>query len=526
MRVLQAALTIALFGTASAFAPQTPFGYKHASTSALQMVSSEKEVRSAINQLNVNNFEETLSSIESYLKDEASAKFYAKSKLRLSDKAWALGLSVPETYAKDVVAAAPVAEPEPVAEETPAPVAEEATPEPVAEPEPVVEETPEPVAEEATPEPVAEPEPVVEETPAPVVEEATPEPVAEPEPVVEETPEPVAEEATPEPVAEPEPVVVETPEPVAEEATPTPEPVAEAPGATPEPEAAAPAAEEKKIPLALIKELRMLTGAGMMDCKNALTETEGDVEQAIENMRTSGALKAAKKATKVAAEGQIIIKESDGTAALVEINCQTDFVAKDGTFLAFANEVADAAVTSKATIEELQAQFEEKRVALVAKIGENINVRRVQYVEGGQVATYIHNGGKIGVVVAGDGEQGVLKNMCMHVCASSPQFLNPDEVPAEVVEKERKVQIDIAMNEGKPQEIAEKMVAGRMKKYTGEVSLTGQPFVMEPKKSVGDVLSEKGASISGFARLEVGEGIEKKEEVSFADEVAAMAAGN
>ena len=250
------------------------------------------------------------------------------------------------------------------------------------------------------------------------------------------------------------------------------------------------------------------------------------MDQAIENMRKSGALKAAKKATKVAAEGQIIIKESDGTAALVEVNCQTDFVAKDATFLAFANEVAEAAVSSKASVEELQQQFEEKRVALVAKIGENINVRRVQYVEGGKVATYLHNGGKIGVVVTGDGEEDVLKNMCMHVCASNPMFLTPDDVPADVVEKERQVQIDIAMNEGKPQDIAEKMVNGRMKKYTGEVSLTGQAFVMEPKKSVGEVLSEKGTSVSGFVRLEVGEGIEKKEEPSFAEEVAAMAGGN
>ena len=281
-----------------------------------------------------------------------------------------------------------------------------------------------------------------------------------------------------------------------------------------------------KVTPTLIKELRDLTGAGMMDCKKALVETDGDVDQAIENMRTSGALKAAKKATKRAAEGQIMVKGDDGSAALVEINCQTDFVAKDETFLSFANEVADAALAEKPSLEDLQKKFEDQRVALVAKIGENINIRRVEYAEGANVATYIHNGGKIGVVVTGEGEQSTLKNICMHVCASSPQFLTPDEVPDDVVEKERKVQIEIAMNEGKPKEIAEKMVAGRMKKYTGEVSLTGQPFVMSPKQSVGEVLKENKASVTGFLRLAVGEGMAEEEGPSFADEVAAMAGGN
>ncbi len=264
----------------------------------------------------------------------------------------------------------------------------------------------------------------------------------------------------------------------------------------------------------------------MMDCKKALKETDGDVEAAIENMRTSGQLKAAKKATKVAAEGQIIIKSSDSGAALVEVNCQTDFVAKDESFLAFANKVADAAVADKASIEDLKAQFEEERVALVAKIGENIEVRRVSYVEGEQVSTYLHNGGKIGVVVAGNGDDTILKNMCMHVCASSPQFLSPDDVADDVIEKERKIQIEVAMNEGKPADIAEKMVAGRMKKFAGEFALKGQPFVMEPKKSVSDVLKEAKSDVTSFIRLEVGEGIVVDDGPSFAEEVAAMAGGN
>ena len=272
------------------------------------------------------------------------------------------------------------------------------------------------------------------------------------------------------------------------------------------------------ITAAMVKELRERTGAGMMDCKKALQETDGDMELAIENMRKSGQAKAAKKAGNIAAEGQIIIKDG----ALLEVNCQTDFVAKDENFLAFANEVAEAAASSKASIEELQAQFEEKRIALVAKIGENINVRRVAYVEGENLASYKH-GAKIGVVVAGNGDAETLKHMAMHVAASKPEYINPEDVPADVVEKEKAIQIDIAMNEGKPAEIAEKMVTGRMKKFTGEISLTGQAFIMEPKRSVGDILKEKGASVTSFVRLEVGEGIEKKEE-DFAAEVEAQIA--
>ncbi|MBE1277289.1 translation elongation factor Ts [Enterovibrio baiacu] len=275
---------------------------------------------------------------------------------------------------------------------------------------------------------------------------------------------------------------------------------------------------------ALVKELRDRTGAGMMECKKALVETNGDIELAIENMRKSGAAKAAKKAGNIAAEGAIIIKDADGVAALVEVNCQTDFVAKDGNFTAFANEVADAALASKATVEELQAQFEEARIALVTKIGENISIRRVQYVEGASIASYRH-GERIGVVVAGEGDAEVLKHVAMHVAASKPEYVNPEDVPADVVAKEQQIQVEIAMNEGKPQDIAEKMVIGRMKKFTGEVSLTGQPFIMEPKKTVGEILKEKGATVSNFVRLEVGEGIEKAQEMSFAEEVAAAQKG-
>lgn len=275
---------------------------------------------------------------------------------------------------------------------------------------------------------------------------------------------------------------------------------------------------------ALVKELRERTAAGMMECKKALVAAEGDIELAIENMRKSGAAKAAKKAGNVAAEGAIIIKEANGAAALLEVNCQTDFVAKDAGFLAFANEVAEVALAERLEIADLQAKFEDARIALVTKIGENINIRRVQFVEGVALASYRH-GEKIGVVVAGEGEAETLKHIAMHVAASRPEFLNPEDVPADVVEKEKAVQVEIAMNEGKPAEIAEKMVVGRMKKFTGEISLTGQAFIMEPKQTVGAILKEKGASVSSFVRLEVGEGIEKAAEMSFADEVAAVQKG-
>ena len=276
------------------------------------------------------------------------------------------------------------------------------------------------------------------------------------------------------------------------------------------------------ITAAMVKELRQRTAAGMMDCKKALVEADGDMELAIENMRKNGQAKAAKKAGNIAAEGTILIKTAGNSAALVEVNCQTDFVAKDASFLAFANEVADAALASKPTIAELQAQFEEQRITLVTKIGENINVRRVEYIEGVALASYSH-GANIGVVVAGEGDAESLKHIAMHVAASKPEFLTPDDVPAEVVANEKRIQIEMAMNEGKPEEIAEKMVTGRMKKFTGEVSLTGQAFIMEPKKTVGAILTEKGITVSNFIRLEVGEGIEKKEE-DFAAEVEATIA--
>ncbi|MFK3557501.1 translation elongation factor Ts [Pasteurella multocida] len=277
-----------------------------------------------------------------------------------------------------------------------------------------------------------------------------------------------------------------------------------------------------EITASLVKELRERTGAGMMECKKALVEANGDIELAIDNMRKSGQAKAAKKAGRVAAEGVILARIGAGFGVLVEMNCETDFVAKDAGFLGLANEVADYALANKGvSIEALQAQFEEKRATLVAKIGENMNIRRVQFLDGDVVGSYLH-GAKIGVLVAGkNADEDLLKKIAMHVAASRPEFVKPEDVSADVVAKEREIQVAIAMESGKPREIAEKMVEGRMKKFTGEVSLTGQPFVMDPAKSVGEFLKESGADVTNFVRFEVGEGIEKVES-DFAAEVAAM----
>ncbi|MDA3979146.1 MULTISPECIES: translation elongation factor Ts [Gallibacterium] len=277
-----------------------------------------------------------------------------------------------------------------------------------------------------------------------------------------------------------------------------------------------------EITASLVKELRERTGAGMMECKKALVEANGDIELAIDNMRKSGQAKAAKKAGRVAAEGVIIVRIQDGYGVAVEMNCETDFVAKDAGFLGLANKVADYALENKVTdIEVLKAHFEDERAALVAKIGENMNIRRVAAINGAAVGSYLH-GAKIGVLVAAENaDEELMKHVAMHIAASRPEYVNPSDVPAEVVAHERQIQVDIAMQSGKPREIAEKMVEGRMKKFTGEVSLTGQPFVMDPSKTVGDLLKEKGATVVNFIRLEVGEGIEKVE-ADFAAEVAAM----
>ncbi|CPR14014.1 elongation factor Ts [Brenneria goodwinii] len=279
-----------------------------------------------------------------------------------------------------------------------------------------------------------------------------------------------------------------------------------------------------EITAALVKELRERTGAGMMECKKALVEANGDIELAIDNMRKSGQAKAAKKAGRVAAEGIILTKISaDGKyGVIVELNCETDFVAKDSGFKAFGEEVAAAALNDRISdVEALKAKFEEQRTALVAKIGENINIRRVAVLEGDILGSYLH-GARIGVLVAATGaDEELIKHIAMHIAASKPEYVKAEDVPADVVAREHQIQLDIAMQSGKPREIAEKMVEGRMRKFTGEISLAGQHFVMEPSKTVGDLLKEHKADVISFIRFEVGEGIEKAE-VDFAAEVAAM----
>lgn len=282
----------------------------------------------------------------------------------------------------------------------------------------------------------------------------------------------------------------------------------------------------------LVKELRDITGAGFMDCKKALLATDGNIEAAIEEMRKSGALKAAKKASRTAAEGIIASARKDNVAVMVEVNSETDFAAKNAEFVDFANKVAQIALDNDiADIEALKAaQYDDKQTvaealtALIAKIGENLNVRRIVRMQGDNLGVYVHSNKHIGVIVALKGADAeTAKNVAMHVCASKPDFVHPEDVSAEVVEHERQIQIEIAVNSGKPKEIAEKMVAGRMKKFTGEVSLTGQPFVMDPNVTVGEMLKSKGADAEAFVRLEVGEGIEKKAD-DFAAEVQAQIA--
>ncbi|PKH04359.1 elongation factor Ts [Psychromonas sp. MB-3u-54] len=281
-----------------------------------------------------------------------------------------------------------------------------------------------------------------------------------------------------------------------------------------------------------VKELRDRTAAGMMDCKKALVEAEGDLELAIENMRKSGAVKAAKKAGRVAAEGVILAKVEGSVALLAEINCETDFVAMDKSFLAFANKIADIALANKVTsveaLNELAYDGETVEVAranLVSKIGENISIRRLHIVEGENLGAYVH-GAKIGVItVLKGGDADLSKDIAMHVAAAAPQYVNAADVPADVIAKEKEIQLAIAVESGKPEAIAEKMVVGRMAKFSGEVSLTSQPFIKDPSIKVAKLLKDAGAEVISFIRLEVGEGIDKKVE-DFAAEVAATMAAS
>ncbi len=293
-----------------------------------------------------------------------------------------------------------------------------------------------------------------------------------------------------------------------------------------------------QITAAMVKELRERTGAGMMECKKSLTENGGDIEACIEAMRKSGLAKAEKKAGRIAAEGVICHKSADdnSVAVIVEINCETDFVTKADDFLAFSSQVADCLLANKpADVAALSAlplaagsdeTVEEKRQSLVAKIGENISIRRFEVLESasGINAAYLH-GSRIGVLVdLTGGDSDLARDIAMHVAASRPVCIGEQDVPQELLDKEKEIFSAQAAESGKPAEIIEKMVAGRIKKYLKEVTLLGQPFVKDPDVMVEALLKKAGAEVNTFVRLEVGEGIEKKQE-NFAEEVMAQARG-
>ena len=287
-----------------------------------------------------------------------------------------------------------------------------------------------------------------------------------------------------------------------------------------------------EITASLVKELRERTGAGMMECKKALTENNGDIDAAAEWLRKSGLAKADKKASRVAAEGRIASAQDGGKAVLVEVNSETDFVAKDANFLAFCENVAKVALASGAQdAEALKAAklgtgetVEEGRSALIAKVGENVQVRRLARMEGGNVAAYVH-GGKIGVLVAmkaGDAE--LARGIAMHVAAMNPPYNKAADVPAEFVAKEKEIELAKMSDKDrqKPAEILEKIIGGKIAKIVNEVSLYGQPYVLDTNQTVEAALKAAGAEVVSFVRLAVGEGIEKQVD-DFAAEVMKQA---
>lgn len=287
-----------------------------------------------------------------------------------------------------------------------------------------------------------------------------------------------------------------------------------------------------EISASLVKELRERTGLGMMECKKALVEANGDIELAADNLRKSGAAKADKKASRTAADGTIVIAAAGNSALMLEVNSETDFVAKDDSFQKFAKSVAEAALAAQETdAEKIKAlkmaaggTVEEARAALVQKIGENVQIRRAVLAKSdGTLSSYLHMGSKIGVVVSlKGGNDSVGKDVAMHIAANNPMVLKGDQVPAEVLEREKSIiraQPDMA---GKPAEIVEKMLGGRINKFLKEVSLVDQPFVKNPDQTVGAYAKANGAEILSFTRFQVGEGIEVTK-VDFATEVAAQA---
>ena len=282
------------------------------------------------------------------------------------------------------------------------------------------------------------------------------------------------------------------------------------------------------ISASMVKELRERTGLGMMECKKALVEADGDLELAIENLRKSSGMKAAKKAGRVAADGVVRVAVNGGQGTLLEVNSETDFVARDDNFSAFADQViAEAGSTDSTNVAALMdGDLESSRSALVQKIGENITVRRIAKISASVVGAYVHSNEKIGVMIGLDGgSEELAKDIAMHVAAVNPMVVNPDDVDPAVIEKEKEIFAAQAENSGKPAEIIEKMIGGRIRKFLAEISLVEQPFVKNPDQTVGQLAKSAGATVTGMVRFEVGEGIEK-EEVDFAEEVMAQARGS
>lgn len=284
------------------------------------------------------------------------------------------------------------------------------------------------------------------------------------------------------------------------------------------------------ISASLVKELRERTGLGMMECKKALAEVDGDIDQAIENLRKASGLKASKKAGRTAADGVVSAKVADDNsyAVIVEVNSETDFVARDEGFLGFVNTVVEKAFADKQQdVAALMAgELESAREALVQKIGENIGVRRIALIEGGLVDVYVHSNNRIASAVQLSGGSAELaRDIAMHIAAVNPQVVKPEDMPADVVEKEKEIIRAQPDMEGKPAEIVEKMMGGRINKFLKEGSLIEQPFVKNPEVTVGKLAKDAGASVESFTRFEVGEGIEK-EETDFAAEVAAQVAAS
>ena len=287
------------------------------------------------------------------------------------------------------------------------------------------------------------------------------------------------------------------------------------------------------ITASMVKELRERTGAGMMECKKALVETDGDLDAAAEFLRKSGQAKADKKASRVAADGRVVVAQDGSKVVIVEVNSETDFVAKDENFASFTEAVAAAALASGVTDVDALARekladgrsVEEARTELIAKVGEKISVRRFESVSsGGVIAAYTHGARIASVVALEGGDEGLARDIAMHVAAMNPQYVAESDVPAEILEREHRIESEKAQGSGKPPEIIEKMVTGRINKFLKEITLLGQPFVKDDSITVGKLLDGASAKITSCVRMEVGEGIEKKVD-NFVEEVMAQVKG-